>query len=360
MSVARPTIQAAVALARAAFDDEGIASPETDAVELAAFALGTDASDVRRRMVLRDPADEGFLDAYDGLVEERLARMPLQHLTGRAHFRRLTLAVGPGVFVPRPETEVTAGLAIEAASGLGPDVVVLDLCTGSGAIALAVKDELPHARVLAVELSDLAHGWAVANRDRLGLDVEVRLGDATTAFGDLEGDVDVVVSNPPYIPVGAVPVDPEVRDHDPEVALYGGSADGLAVPLAVAARAAVLLRPGGVLVMEHADSQGVVVAAGAAWDRGVGRGRRPRRPLGPAAHDRGRPEPDPTADREGRREPGLFSTRARARRQTRLRMKISSAMMSSTPTIVQIRLEPRMGGTPLVRSVRAVARARRH
>ena len=257
MSVPRPTIQAAVALARAAFDDEGIASPETDAVELAAFALGTDASDVRRRMVLRDPADEGFLDTYDGLVDERLARIPLQHLTGRAHFRRLTLAVGPGVFVPRPETEVTAGLAIEAASGLGPDVVVLDLCTGSGAIALAVKDELPHARVLAVELSDLAHGWAVANRDRLGLDVEVRLGDATTAFGDLEGDVDVVVSNPPYIPVGAVPIDPEVRDHDPEVALYGGSADGLAVPLAVAARAAVLLRPGGVLVMEHAESQGV-------------------------------------------------------------------------------------------------------
>ena len=110
--------------------------------------------------------------------------------------------------------------------------------------------------MLAVELSDLAHGWAVANRDRLGLDVDVRLGDATTAFDDLEGEVDVVVSNPPYIPVGAVPVDPEVRDHDPAVALYGGSVDGLAIPLAVAARAAVLLRPGGVLVMEHADSQG--------------------------------------------------------------------------------------------------------
>ena len=161
---------------------------------------------------------------------ERAARVPLQHLTGQAHFRRLTLAVGPGVFVPRPETEVTAGHAIDAASALGPDAVVVDLCTGSGAIALAVKDELPGARVLAVELSDLAHGWAVANRDRLGLDVEVRLGDATTAFDDLEGAVDVVVSNPPYIPVGAVPVDPEVRDHDPEVALYGGSADGLADP----------------------------------------------------------------------------------------------------------------------------------
>jgi release factor glutamine methyltransferase len=152
---------------------------------------------------------------------------------------------------------VTAGLAIDAASAVGGGAVVVDLCTGSGAIALAVKDELPDASVHAVEVSDLAHGWAVANRDRLGLDVDVRLGDATTAFDDLAGGVDVVVSNPPYIPVGAVPVDPEVRDHDPEVALYGGSADGLAVPLAVAARAAVLLRPGGVLVMEHADSQGL-------------------------------------------------------------------------------------------------------
>ena len=130
-----------------------------------------------------------------------------------------------------------------------------------GAIALAVKDELPGARVLAVEVSDLAHGWAVANRDRLGLDVDMRLGDARTAFDELEGGVDVVVSNPPYIPVGAVPVDPEVRDHDPEVALYGGSADGLAIPLAVAARAAVLLRAGGVLVMEHADSQGASLPA---------------------------------------------------------------------------------------------------
>ena len=218
---------------------------------------GTDEADVRRAMVLGSPEPEG----YDRLVAERATRVPLQHLTGVAHFRRLTLAVGPGVFVPRPETEVTAGLAIDAASRSGPDAVVVDLCTGSGAIALAVKDEVPSARVLAVELSDLAHGWAVANRDRLGLDVDVRIGDATTAFPELEGDVDVVVSNPPYIPTDAVPVDPEVRDHDPHVALYGGSADGLAVPRAVAARAARLLREGGVLVIEHADTQGTSLPA---------------------------------------------------------------------------------------------------
>ena len=252
-------LHTAVRDATARLEAAGIRSPEADAVELAAFALGTDAGDVRRAMVLRTVPDAGFAATFEALVEERLSRVPLQHLTGRAHFRRLTLAVGPGVFVPRPETEVTAGLAIDAASEVGEGVVVVDRCTGSGAIALAVKDELPGATVLAVELSDLAHGWAVANRDRLGFDVDVRLGDATTAFDDLVGRVDVAVSNPPYIPVGAVPVDPEVRDHDPEIALYGGSADGLAVPLAVAARAAALLREGGVLVMEHADSQGAAL-----------------------------------------------------------------------------------------------------
>jgi release factor glutamine methyltransferase len=252
----RPTLAAAVGRARSDLEAVGIASPDVDAVELAAFALGVDAGDVRRRMVLRDHADPGFLDTFDGLVAERLSRVPLQHLTGRAHFRRLTLAVGPGVFVPRPETEVTAGLAIDAALAAGPDPVVVDLCTGSGAIALAVADEVPGAVVHAVELAPEAHAWAERNVVAAGRPVDLRRGDATTAFDDLLGTVDVVVSNPPYIPDGAVPVDPEVRDHDPEVALYGRSADGLAVPLAVAARAAVLLRPGGRLVMEHADVQG--------------------------------------------------------------------------------------------------------
>jgi len=253
---ARATVHAAVTRARRAFEAEGIASPDADAVELAAFALGCDAADVRRRMVLRDPADEGFPDRFQALVDERLARVPLQHLTGRAHFRRLTLAVGPGVFVPRPETEVVAGLAIEAARGAGPAPVVVDLCTGSGAIALAVADEVPGAHVHAVELSREAHAWAERNVATSGPGVDLRLGDARTAFPDLEAAVDVVVSNPPYIPDGAVPLDVEVRDHDPEVALYGRSADGLSVPLAVAARAAALLRGGGTLVMEHADTQG--------------------------------------------------------------------------------------------------------
>jgi release factor glutamine methyltransferase len=196
-------------------------------------------------------------------VSERARRVPLQHLTGKAGFRRLELSVGPGVFIPRFETEFVAGLAIThllrhclgGGRALGVPKVV-DLCTGSGAIALAIKDEVPAAEVHGVELSDLAHAWAIRNRHGLGLDVDIRLGDATLAFPDLEGDVDVVVSNPPYIPMGAIPNDPEVRDHDPAVALYGGSSDGLRIPLRVAARAAVLLRPGGFFVMEHADLQG--------------------------------------------------------------------------------------------------------
>jgi len=139
--------------------------------------------------------------------------------------------------------------------------VVVDLCTGSGAIALAIKDEVPGAEVHGVELSELAHAWAIRNREDLGLEVDIRLGDATCAFPELEAAVDVVVSNPPYIPVGAIPNDPEVREHDPQVALYGGSPDGLRIPLEVAARGAFLLRPGGLFVMEHADVQGDLLSA---------------------------------------------------------------------------------------------------
>ena len=255
------TLRSEVVRATAALAENGVPSPEADALALAAFALGTDVAEVRRRMVMLDEAEPGFRDCYAGLVADRGARIPLQHLTGRAGFRRLDLSVGPGVFVPRPETEFVAGLAIEAALGLEAPVVV-DLCTGSGAIALAVADEVSTATVYAVELGREAHAWAERNVTDSGLAVDLRLGDATGAFPELEGTVDVVVSNPPYIPVGMVPLDPEVRDHDPELALFGGSPDGLAIPLAVARRAAQLLRPGGLLVMEHADSQGVSLPHG--------------------------------------------------------------------------------------------------
>ena len=250
-------LRAAVREATQRLAEAGIASAETDAVLLAAHALGTSAGEVLKAMVLGAPAPA----AYEALVEERAARVPLQHLTGRVGFRRLELHVGPGVFVPRPETELVAGLAIDAARLAGEAPVVVDLCTGSGAIALAVKDEVPAAQVYAVELGEDAHAWAAHNVSSTGLDITLVHGDATTAFAELDGTVDVVVSNPPYIPVGMVPIDPEVRDHDPGLALYGGSDDGLAIPLAVAARAAALLKPGGVLVMEHADTQGEALPA---------------------------------------------------------------------------------------------------
>lgn len=256
MSDLADLVAAATAQLRAA----GVPSPDSDALILLAHVRGVGLGEVRRLVILGRPLTAAQTEAYAALLEERANRVPLQHLTGLAGFRRLELAVGPGVFVPRPETELVAGLAIAAAeSALGP--VVVDLCTGSGAIALAVKDEVPEAVVLAVEISELAHAWARRNIERTGLDVELRLGDATVAFPELVGAVDVVVSNPPYIPAGMEPVDPEVRDHDPSVALFGGGDDGLVIPLAVARRAAVLLRPGGVLIMEHADSQGETLPA---------------------------------------------------------------------------------------------------
>ncbi len=253
------TLREAVRAASRDLAAAGIEQADVDAVALAAHALRTTTGEVHKLMVLGAEAPAG-LEAMEALVAERARRVPLQHLTGRAAFRHLELSVGPGVFVPRPETEMVADLAVPLLLDLADRErrapVVVDLCTGSGALALSLKHEVPAASVHAVELSDLAHAWAVRNRDDLGLDVEMVLGDATTAFAELEGEVDVVVSNPPYIPVGAVPNDPEVRDHDPDVALYGGSADGLRIPLEVAARAARLLRPGGVLLMEHADVQG--------------------------------------------------------------------------------------------------------
>ena len=249
-----PGVDRVVRDAAARLADAGVPSPRADAELLLAHAAGTGRGEVQRLALLGRALPERVLTAYGLLVDERARRVPLQHLTGTATFAGLELAVGPGVFVPRPETELLVDLGAEAAEGLREPVVV-DLCTGSGAVALAVKARLPLARVHAVELSGHAHAWAVANVARTGLEVDLRLGAAESAFEDLLGQADVVTCNPPYIPVGAVPVDPEVREHDPEVALYGGSADGLAIPLAVAARAAQLLRPGGVMLMEHAEVQ---------------------------------------------------------------------------------------------------------
>ena len=241
----------------------GVESAAYDAGVLLAHVLGVP----RTELALVEAVSSAQAERFGHLVGQRAARVPLQHLTGIAYFRHVELAVGPGVFVPRPETELLAGWAVEQASLIESPVVV-DLGTGSGAIAKAVAREVPAARVHAVELDERAHAWAA--RNLAGTGVDLRQGDLAEAFDDLAGAVDVLVSNPPYIPHEAwESVAVEVRDHDPELALYA-TGDGLDTIRVVERRAALLLRPGGAVGVEHADVQGesapAVFAAGGRWE----------------------------------------------------------------------------------------------
>ena len=244
----------------------GVPSPEYDAAELLAHVLGT----TRSQLALVDDLPPGCREEYDDLVARRARREPLQHLTGSASFRYVELAVGPGVFTPRPETELLAGWGVDRAREVlaaGRRPVVVDLCTGSGAIALAVATEVPEADVHAVELSEDAFGWA--SRNLAGSGVDLRQGDMAGAFEDLDGTVDVVLCNPPYIPLDAYEsVALEARDHDPHLALFSGD-DGLEAMRALARVAARLLRSSGVVGAEHADVQGesapAVFSAAGRW-----------------------------------------------------------------------------------------------
>ncbi len=216
-----------------------------------------------RLLTLDDVADDAAA-RFDGLLAQRADRVPLQHLTGRAAFRHLELAVGPGVFVPRPETEQLAGWAIDRLAGLdGP--IVVDLGSGSGALALSIAHEHPGARVTAVERDPDAIAWtrhnALARVSAGDTPVGVVAGDMTdpTLLSELDGRVTVVVSNPPYVPDDAV-LPREVADHDPPLALWGGP-DGLDVVRGMLTVAARLLHPGGWLGIEHADQQGVALPA---------------------------------------------------------------------------------------------------
>lgn len=245
----------------------GVASPEHDAAELLAHVLGTS----RGALALAPPPGSAAEAEYDDLLTRRAAREPLQHLIGRAWFRHVSVAVGPGVFVPRPETELLAGWAVDRAREVlaaGETPVVVDLCTGSGVIARSIAHEVPEARVHAVELDPAAHAWA--ERNLADTTVDLRLGDLGSAFDELAGRVDVLVSNPPYVPLEAwESVAPEARDHDPHLALFSGD-DGLDAIRVIADRGLVLLRPGGTVGVEHADAQGesapAVFSRGARWD----------------------------------------------------------------------------------------------
>lgn len=244
------SLRDAIDSAAALFADAGIDSARYDAEALAAHAAGTD----RGRLALLDSPDDEFFGRYRELVAARSSRIPLQHLIGTAAFGPVLLQVGPGVFIPRPETEAMLEWVLKQAvvQPLGAHPVIVDACTGSGALAIALSESLPGARVLAVEDSEPALDYA--RRNCAGTSVELVHADVTTPglLSDLNGRVDLMVSNPPYIPEGA-DLDPEVAQHDPEHALFGGP-DGMSVITPLADLAARLLRPGGWFAVEHDDT----------------------------------------------------------------------------------------------------------
>lgn len=226
-----------VAAATRLFRDARVPSPEYDARALAEYATATGAD-------------------FDALVARRAAREPLQHLLGTAGFRYLELAVGPGVFVPRPETEVLVEAVLKE---VDDSSVVVDLCAGSGTIGLSIAHERPGVVVHLVERDPSAYEWL--QRNAAGYDVHLYLADASEALREIDGAVDVVASNPPYVAEHErAMVDPEVRDHDPEDALFAGT-DGMDVIRIVATRAWDLLKPGGLVAIEHSDRQGETVPA---------------------------------------------------------------------------------------------------
>lgn len=242
---------ALLADASARLQAAGVGTPRVDAELLLAHCLGVS----RSNLLLVDDVDARNQAAFEALLCRRERREPLQHLVGNAPFRHVLLAVGPGVFIPRPETELLVDAVLPALRSASSPVAV-DLCSGSGALALAIADEVAGAEVYAVERSPDALAWLRRNAE--GTAVQVVAADVADAglLQALHGRVDVVVSNPPYVPSG-VEVEPEVRA-DPHRAVFAG-ADGLALMPAVVARAAELLRAGGVAAIEHDDTHGSTV-----------------------------------------------------------------------------------------------------
>lgn len=258
--MSRQPLRLAVREAERVLTDAGVASPKVDAELLAAHVLGVP----RGRLPMVPLVDPSVVDALRVLVSRRAERVPLQYLTGSAALGALEVAVGPGVFIPRPETEVLLAWGLTALEGVEHPLVV-DLCTGSGALALAVAHARPDAQVHAVERDPVALSWARRNAD-----ARIAAGDPPVALytGDvadpgllvaLEGMAHLVLCNPPYVPVGAA-LPPEVALHDPPAAVFAGP-DGLAVIPDVVRTGTRLLREGGSIAIEHDDSHGVSVPA---------------------------------------------------------------------------------------------------
>ncbi len=240
----------------------GVPSPRADAEQLAAHLLGVE----RTRLALVPLVDPVLVADYRALVDRRAQRIPLQHLTGVAPMGEIDLAVGPGVFVPRPETELLFAWALAYLEALPHDhqPIVIDFCAGSGALALAVAHARPDAQVHAIEIDPAALQWARRNADDRIADgdtpITLYADDVTDPdlLTELNGRVDLLLSNPPYIPEGAV-LDPEVADHDPHLALFGGP-DGLDVVRRMVPNITRLLRPGGATAIEHDDTNGSALA----------------------------------------------------------------------------------------------------
>jgi release factor glutamine methyltransferase len=258
-------VKATISNATSLLTEAKVSSPQVDAELLLAHVLGVERSQL---ITIPEISDEHFSD-FNDLVARRANRVPLQHLTGVAFFRHLELAVGPGVFVPRPETELLVDAAIAHLKNIPAPRNAVDLCSGSGAIALSIALEVPGTIVLAVEISDDAVKWLAHNivdhaaqLEAVGSHVFIHHGNAgdRSLLADMVGQIDAVVTNPPYIPSDMIPRDPEARDHDPAIALFSGQ-DGLDVAREVVVVAADLLKPGGFFGMEHADVQGESVPA---------------------------------------------------------------------------------------------------
>jgi release factor glutamine methyltransferase len=238
--------------------EAGVTSAKVDAELLAAHCLGISRADLSLLVATNKDFPESQLEHFQIALARRVSRVPLQHITGVAPFRHLELEVGPGVFTPRPETEQLVGYAMEKISGIARPLVV-DLCSGSGAIAISLATEVSGSEVFAVELSTDAFEYLSRNATHHGLAQEnLRNEDLQVSLSELDGRVDLVISNPPYIPNDAIPIDLEVQLHEPSMSLYGG-ADGLDVVRQISVRAMKLLKSGGLLIMEHADTQSIAI-----------------------------------------------------------------------------------------------------
>jgi release factor glutamine methyltransferase len=252
-------VSEALELATDKFSAAGVLSPSVDAELLGCFILEMNRSELSLLAIANELFPENKLSEFLEAVQRREKREPLQHITGLAPFRHLELEVGPGVFIPRPETEQLVDLAIHKIEDISKPVIV-DLCSGSGAISIALNTEVAGSMVYSVELSKDAFSFLTQNYQRYGLDRKaLRNENLTTALEELKSGVDLVISNPPYIPDAAVPVDLEVQLYDPALALYGGQ-DGLDVIRLISARAWFLLRAGGHLVLEHAHTQAPAIS----------------------------------------------------------------------------------------------------